>query len=129
MVINYAVLLLLLLFNVTFGFSALEKIFDWKGNKAFLKSYFKATWVPRYIPIIMGVLLCVEILATAVGVAAMFAILQDKVYNNLSLYAGLLYCLALLILLIGQRIAKDYDGARNIVIYFIPAIFLVFLVQ
>lgn len=126
---NYAVLLLVLFFNVTFGFSAWEKISDWKGNKAFLKSYFTATWVPPFISLIMGVLLLVEIAATAIGVLAMFAIVQEKSVRNLSLYAGLLYCLALLILLTGQRIAKDYDGARNIVIYFIPAIFLIFLVQ
>lgn len=126
---NYAVLLLLLLFSVTFGFSAWEKITDWKGNKTFLKSYFKETWVPPFVPMIMGVLLVIELLATFIGVLAMFEIIQDKMYTNLSLYAGLLYCLALLILLIGQRIAKDYDGARNIVIYFIPAVFLIFLVQ
>lgn len=126
---NFAVLLLLLLFSVTFGFSAWEKISDWKGNKEFLNSYFIATWVPPFLSIIMRILLFVEIVATAMGVLAMFAILQEKTFRNLSLYASLLYCLALLILLIGQRIAKDYDGARNIVIYFIPAIFLVFLVQ
>ncbi|HLS12176.1 MAG TPA: hypothetical protein VK050_08440 [Flavobacteriaceae bacterium] len=126
---NYAVLLLLLLFSVTFGFSAWEKITDWKGNEMFLKSYFKETWVPPFVSMIMGVLLVVELLATVIGVLAMFQVIQDKNYNNLSLYAGLLYCLALLILLIGQRIAKDYDGARNIVIYFLPAVFLVFLVQ
>lgn len=126
---NYAVLLLLLLFSATFGFSAWEKITDWKGNKTFLKAYFKETWVPPFVPMIMGVLLVIELLATFIGVLAMFEIIQDKMYTNLSLYAGLLYCLALLILLIGQRIAKDYDGARNIVIYFIPAVFLIFLVQ
>jgi len=27
--------------------------------------------------------------------------------------------------LFGQRLAKDYDGARTIVIYFIPAVMLV----
>ena len=75
---NYAVLLLLLLFSVTFGFSALEKITDWKGNKAFLKSYFKETWVPPFVPIIMGVLLVIELLATVIGVFAMFEIIQDK---------------------------------------------------
>ncbi|MDX1365844.1 MAG: DoxX family protein, partial [Arenibacter latericius] len=32
-------------------------------------------------------------------------------------------------LLLGQRIAKDYDGARTIAIYFIPTVFLVFLLQ
>jgi len=35
----------------------------------------------------------------------------------------------LLMLLFGQRVAKDYDGARTIAIYFIPAVILVFLLQ
>jgi hypothetical protein len=29
-------------------------------------------------------------------------------------------------MLFGQRLAKDYDGARNIAIYFIPAVLAVF---
>jgi hypothetical protein len=32
-------------------------------------------------------------------------------------------------LLFGQRVAKDYEGARTIAVYFIPSIFLVFLLQ
>jgi hypothetical protein len=35
-------------------------------------------------------------------------------------------CITLLMLLFGQRLAKDYDGARTIVIYFIPAILAVY---
>jgi hypothetical protein len=31
-----------------------------------------------------------------------------------------------LMLLVGQRLAKDYDGARTIVIYFIPAVMAVY---
>ena len=44
-------------------------------------------------------------------------------------YGAILSCLVLLMLLFGQRIAKDYEGARTIAVYFIPAIFLVFLLQ
>jgi hypothetical protein len=32
-------------------------------------------------------------------------------------------------LLFGQRLAKDYDGARTIVIYFIPAVMAVLLLS
>jgi hypothetical protein len=32
-------------------------------------------------------------------------------------------------LLFGQRMAKDYDGAKTIAVYFIPAVFLVYLLQ
>jgi len=34
--------------------------------------------------------------------------------------------ITLLMLLFGQRLAKDYDGARTIVIYFIPAVIAVY---
>jgi hypothetical protein len=35
-------------------------------------------------------------------------------------------CIAILQMLVGQRLAKDYDGARNMVIYFIPAVLAVY---
>jgi hypothetical protein len=35
-------------------------------------------------------------------------------------YGAVFSCITLLMLLFGQRLAKDYDGARTIVIYFIP---------
>jgi len=41
-------------------------------------------------------------------------------------YAGIFSCITLLMLLFGQRLAKDYDGARTIVIYFIPAVMVVY---
>ncbi|MBT8283903.1 MAG: DoxX family protein, partial [Flavobacteriaceae bacterium] len=37
--------------------------------------------------------------------------------------------LSLLMLLLGQRIAKDYEGAKTIVIYFTPVIILLVLLQ
>src|SRR5690625_7441015 len=114
---NYAVLLLLLLFSVTFGFSAWEKITDWKGNEMFLKSYFKETWVPPFVSMIVGVLLVVELLATVIGVLPMFQVIQDNNYNNLSPYAALLYCLALLIPLPRQLIELDYVGAAPALVY------------
>lgn len=126
---SYTVLILLVLFTITFGWSAQEKVFDWKGNKKWLQSFFEATWVPPYISMLMGVLLVVEIVASFVGVVAIIALIQGKDYRELSLYASLLYSFSLLFMLVGQRIAKDYDGARNIVIYLIPVVFLLYLVQ
>ena len=41
-------------------------------------------------------------------------------------YGAVFSCITLLMLLFGQRLAKDYDGARTIVIYFIPAILAVY---
>ena len=41
-------------------------------------------------------------------------------------YGALFSSITLLMLLFGQRLAKDYDGARTIVIYFIPAVIAVY---
>jgi drug/metabolite transporter superfamily protein YnfA len=42
--------------------------------------------------------------------------------RTFGLYGAIFSCITLIFLLVGQRMAKDYDGARTIVIYFIPAI-------
>jgi len=47
----------------------------------------------------------------------------------IAFYGAILSCISLLMLLFGQRMAKDYAGAMTIAVYFIPAIFLVFLLQ
>ena len=40
-------------------------------------------------------------------------------------YGAVFSCITLLFLLLGQRLAKDYDGARTIAIYFVPAVLAV----
>jgi len=47
----------------------------------------------------------------------------------LGYYGAIVSCITLLLLLFGQRLAKDYDGARTLVIYFIPAVLAVFLLS
>ena len=45
-------------------------------------------------------------------------------------FCGAVLCsITLLMLLLGQRIAKDYEGAKTIVVYLILAIFLVYILQ
>jgi hypothetical protein len=41
-------------------------------------------------------------------------------------YGAVFSCITLIMLLFGQRLAKDYDGARTIAIYFIPAVMAVY---
>ena len=44
-------------------------------------------------------------------------------------YGAILAAITLLMLLLGQRVAKDYAGAQTIVVYLIPTIFLLYLMQ
>jgi drug/metabolite transporter superfamily protein YnfA len=46
--------------------------------------------------------------------------------RTFGLYGAVFSCISLLMMLFGQRMAKDYDGARTIVLYFIPAIMAVY---
>lgn len=126
---TYSTELLLLLFVIiTFLQSALDKILDWKGNLAWLKEHFSKTPFKNMVPMLLGTVLVTEIVAgllCSIGFYQLFAAGE----GSIAFVGAILACLALLMLLLGQRIAKDYDGARTIAIYFVPAIFLVFLLQ
>ena len=71
------------------------------------------------------------ILETIAGLLAIIGIYQLLVNDNASLgfYASILSAITLLLLLFGQRVAKDYDGARTIVVYLIPTLFTLYILQ
>jgi len=108
--IQVAPLLVLAFLAITFLQSGYDKIKDWKGNVEWLTGHFANT-----------------ILAKQVCVSGIIQhLVQDVVIRGLGFYGAILSCITLLFLLFGQRLAKDYDGARTIVIYFIPAVLVVF---
>ena len=120
--------LLLIFLAITFLQSGLDKIFDWKGNLGWLKGHFANTPFRNVVPQLLLIILMVEVLA---GLFSLAGIVELYVTGGkrLGLAGALLACIGLLMLLLGQRIAKDYDGARTIVIYLMPAIFLLYLLQ
>lgn len=129
MIIKHATEILLLFFlTITFVQSGFDKILDWKGNIAWLKDHFSKTLLKNSVPLLVGIILIIELIAGLLCVIGIYEI-ATKGGSVFALYGAILSCIALLMLLFGQRIAKDYDGARTIAIYFIPAIFLVFLLQ
>ncbi|MBU2904923.1 MULTISPECIES: DoxX family protein [Arenibacter] len=128
-VLTYPTELLLLLFLIiTFLQSALDKILDWKGNLSWLKSHFSQTPFKNMVPLLLGTVMVTEIVAGILCTVG-FYLLMAQGDGSIALAGAILACLALLMLLLGQRMAKDYDGARTIAIYFMPAIFLVFLLH
>jgi uncharacterized membrane protein YphA (DoxX/SURF4 family) len=121
-------ILLLLFLIITFLQSGIDKITDWKGNLGWLTGHFSETPFKNMVPLLLGTVLVTEVIAGVLCLLGLFQLLlsQDP---TLALYGAILSCIALLMLLFGQRIAKDYEGARTIAVYFIPTIFLVFLLQ
>lgn len=120
--------ILMIFLAITFLQSGLDKIFDWKGNLGWLKGHFAKTPFRNLVPQLLFVILVVEFLAGALSIAGVVE-LYITGGTLLGFTGALLACIALLMLLLGQRIAKDYDGARTIVIYLMPAIFLLYLLQ
>jgi hypothetical protein len=122
---NPASFLILLLLAITFLQSSYDKLFYWKDNVNWLTDHFSKTFLKNMVPLALAKLLILELITGILAIAGMVQLLYngDRVYG---FYAAVASCFTLLIMLFGQRLAKDYDGARTIVIYFIPAVLAVF---
>lgn len=125
---NATEILLLLFLIITFLQSGIDKVIDWQGNLSWLKGHFSNSPLKNLVPFLLFTILIVEV---AAGVLCAVGLIQMVLFQNteIALLGAVLSCLALLMLLFGQRIAKDYEGAKTIAVYFVPAIFLVFLLQ
>ena len=123
--INIAPILVLALLAVTFIQSGYEKIMDWKGNVTWLKEHFSKTRLKNHVPLALFHILVLELIS---GILCVVGCIQLLVNNErtFGLYGGIFSCISLIMMLFGQRLAKDYDGARTIVIYFIPAVLVVY---
>ncbi len=121
---NVASILVLVFLAITFLQSGYDKLFHWKDNIDWLKGHFSKTILKDAVPLALFNILVLELIAGILCVVGVIELLVNdgRVYG---FYGGIFSCITLLMLLFGQRLAKDYDGARTIVIYFIPAILLV----
>ena len=119
-------LLVLLFLTITFLQSGIDKLLDWKGNLSFLKGHFSKTIFKNSVPFLLGVITISEII---VGLLSVAGIVQIYVTGSVTLgfYAAVLAAKVLLALLFGQRIAKDYAGAMTLAVYFMVALFGVYL--
>ena len=121
-------IIILVFLAITFLQSGIDKISDWKGNVEWLKSHFSKTFLADKVPFSLGLILVLEMIAGILAIIGIFSLFINE-NKEIALISGILSSVTLLLLLLGQRIAKDYDGARTIVIYFIPTIFLIYTLQ
>ncbi len=122
---NTASILVLVFLAVTFIQSAYDKVFEWKGNVEWLKGHFANTILKNNVPLALGIILILELAAgilSLVGCTELFI----NGGRTFGFYGAVISCITLIFLLLGQRLAKDYDGARTIAIYFVPAVLAVY---
>ena len=122
---NITSILILIFLAITFLQSGYDKLFYWKDNVDWLKGHFSKTPLKNQVPLALANILILELIS---GVLCIVGCIELLVNNGriFGFYGAVFSCITLLMLLFGQRLAKDYDGARTIVIYFIPAILAVY---
>ncbi|MFV8269005.1 DoxX family membrane protein [Flavobacterium sp. GT2N3] len=122
---NITSILILIFLAITFLQSGYDKLFNWKDNVDWLKGHFAKTPLKNLVPLALLNILILELIA---GTLCVVGCIELFVNNGriFGFYGAVFSCITLLMLLFGQRLAKDYDGARTIVIYFIPAILAVY---
>ena len=125
---NAASILLLAFLAITFIQSGYDKLFYWKDNLDWLKEHFAKTQLKNLVPLALINILILELIS---GILCIVGAIELLVSNGrtFGLYGAIFSSITLLMLLFGQRLAKDYDGARTIVIYFIPAVMAVLLLS
>lgn len=121
-------ILILLFICITFLQSGIDKAVDWEGNTGWLKGHFSKTFLASQVPLMVGIILVLEILT---GLLALVGIGQILLYGvlDIAFYTCVLAAITLLMLLFGQRVAKDYAGAFTITGYFVVVILGVYIMS
>ncbi|MEP2240090.1 DoxX family protein [Maribacter sp.] len=125
---NATEIIILLFLIITFLQSGFDKITDWSGNISWLKEHFSATPFKNIVPLLVGIILVTEVVAGVLCSVGIYQMLTSG-GRTIAFNGAILSAITLLMLLFGQRIAKDYEGAKTIAVYFIPTIILLFLLQ
>lgn len=121
-------ILILLFIIITFLQSGLDKVLDWKGNTGWLKGHFSKTFLAGQVPVMLGVILVLEVITGLLAIIGIAQLILNE-SPTMALYACILAAITLLMLLFGQRVAKDYAGAFTITGYFVVVILGVYILS
>ena len=120
--------LTLLFLIVTFVQSGIDKLLDWKGNVSFISEHFKNSPFKNSVPLLLAIILILEIIAGALMIFGIYE-LHTSGAKEFALLGIELCAVVLILLLIGQRLAKDYAGAMSLAVYFIITLFGIYILN
>jgi hypothetical protein len=111
---------------VLFIQSGLDKVFDWKGNAAWLTGHFSKTFLA---PMVAMMLATITVMELATGLLSAAGIIYFLATGSLAVifWASAVGAASITALFFGQRVAKDYPGAAVLVPYFLLLLVLMFL--
>tara|TARA_B100000029_G_scaffold155859_1_gene151212 strand:+ start:132 stop:575 length:444 start_codon:yes stop_codon:yes gene_type:complete len=106
--------------------SGFDKILNWEGELDFITEKFSKTPLANFSAFGLIQVTIFEILS---GLLSLFGAIRILFYNETSygIMGLILAAISLCILMLGQRISKDYEGAAVLVPYFLLTMFGLFI--
>ncbi len=121
-------LLSLALLAILFLQSGLDKVFNYKGNKEWLTGHFAKSPLKNMVGLMMPIITILEVAAGIFATIGIFQIVMGGT-TQMGLIGAQLSALSIVCLFFGQRIAKDYAGAGNLVPYFLVCLAAIYLMR
>ncbi len=121
-------ILILLFFIITYFLSVIEKLSDWKGTVLYYSNHFKKTVLQKIMPLLLLNILIFEIVTLILLLIGLYFLVEENSFIIAKIGMEV-SAITLLQFLIGQRLAKDYQGAMNITVYFILNIIGIYLLK
>ena len=103
---------------IVFLQSSIDKIIDRKGNLDFFKVHFAKTMINNFSQYLLTIITIFELTGSLTLIYGVYYAFAEK--TTLWIFYGfVILSVTLLFLLLGQRLAKDYTGAADLVPYFV----------
>ena len=106
--------------------SGLDKVFDFRGNLEWLTGHFAKTPLRGMVVPMLLTITVTEMAAGAVSAGGLVHLMLHNI-SSVALWGAELATLNIVMLFLGQRIAKDYAGAASLVPYFLLCVGTVLL--
>ena len=119
-------ILSVLFLTILFLQSGIDKVVDKKGNLEWLSSHFSNSPFKNSVPVLLFTVTVVELLSGVLNLIGVIFLIKDG-SSTFALLGTMLASIALIMLFLGQRIAKDYAGAQSLVSYFILTVLTLIL--
>ncbi|MDO5607137.1 MAG: hypothetical protein Q4G08_01655 [Capnocytophaga sp.] len=120
--------LLFVFLSITFGYSAYEKITAFRNSETYYSNYIKNRLLSRNMKLLLSGIIFFEIVISL----ALAASIIELVWHHFP-FAGwvALVCAAVLLIVFmtGQRIARDYEGAKGTAVYFLLCLLGILLIE
>ncbi len=108
--------------------SGFDKVFKYQANFEWITNHFAKTPLKNTIKILFPLITITEVLAGVCSLAGLGVFLLDE-STKIGLIGAELAALCIVMLFLGQRLAKDYDGAATLTQYFLVSLIAIYMLS